>query len=169
MILRPKRYWRWLRTTRHRTRTPSQHYLAHREIARALLTEHVARRNQHYGFTYKRIAIRNQSRRWGSCSSLGNLNFNYKLILLPEHLSDYIVVHELCHLGELNHGPDFWSLVADTLPTYKHLQDELRWIERTYGTSVTGLTKARAHYRVQTTMLEKQRSDAATNARLSRE
>lgn len=75
--------------------------------------------NQQYGFVYNRVAIRNQGTRWGSCSSKKNLNFNYRLCLLSPDLADYIIVHELCHLGEMNHSRRFWALVAKTFPDYK--------------------------------------------------
>jgi predicted metal-dependent hydrolase len=67
-----------------------------------------------------------QKSRWGSCSRKKNLNFNYKLIQLPLELADYIVVHELCHLQEFNHGQGFWNLVGETIPDYKARRDELR-------------------------------------------
>lgn len=133
--------WRYRRTAAERA-----HYHAHRDMARSHITSRVEDWNQHYGFTYNRIAIKNHRRRWGSCSSLGNLNFNYKLILLPPHLLDYIVVHELCHLKELHHGPQFWQTVAEALPHYQTLVQELRLLERDFGTSISGLTKAQAHY-----------------------
>lgn len=82
--------------------------------------------NQFYSFSFKKIQVRNQSSRWGSCSSKGNLNFNYALIYLPAHLSDYIVVHELCHLQEMNHSKKFWNLVEKTMPDYKAHRLELR-------------------------------------------
>lgn len=84
--------------------------------------------NQIYGFKYNRISIRNQKTRWGSCSKKGNLNFNYKIALLPKQLADYIVVHELCHLQEFNHSPKFWNLVARMYPNYLAARKELRKI-----------------------------------------
>lgn len=84
--------------------------------------------NQFYNFSYNRVAIKAHKGRWGSCSRLKNLNFNCKIIFLPEALVDYIVVHELCHLGELNHSPKFWNLVAQAMPGYLTRRAELRKI-----------------------------------------
>lgn len=74
----------------------------------------------------QRVTIKNQKTRWGSCSSKGNLNFNWRAIITPPKVIDYIVVHELCHLVHLNHSQDFWKLVAATLPDYKAGKDWLR-------------------------------------------
>ncbi|USN87872.1 MAG: M48 family metallopeptidase [Candidatus Nomurabacteria bacterium] len=89
---------------------------------------------------YKRVAIRNTKRSWGSCSSLGNLNFNYKLLFMPPCLRDYIIVHELCHLKELNHSPRFWLEVERVLPNYREHVTALRHMEKTHGTSLKAIT-----------------------------
>lgn len=101
-------------------------YIEHKEKARQLVLERVKHFNQFYSFNFNRISIRNQKTRWGSCSGNKNLNFNYKLVFLSPELTDYIVVHELCHLKELNHSERFWKLVAETIPNYKELKRELR-------------------------------------------
>jgi len=101
-------------------------YKALKNQTLALVQERIKYFNQHYRFPYGRISIRMQKSRWGSCSRKGNLNFNYKLIQLPQYLADYIVVHELCHLKEFNHGSNFWNLVAETIPDYKAWRIELR-------------------------------------------
>ncbi len=72
------------------------------------------------------IRIKSQKSRWGSCSELGNLNFNWHLILLPESLIEYVVVHELCHLKYLNHSSDFWNCVKNILPDYEEREKELK-------------------------------------------
>lgn len=66
-----------------------------------------------------RITIRDQKSRWGSCSAKGNLNFNWKLIMAPSQVLDYVVIHELCHLREFNHSPRFWELVYGQMPEYE--------------------------------------------------
>ena len=78
------------------------------------------------GVRYGRITIRNQKTRWGSCSSAGNLNFNCLLMLCPEEVRGYIIVHELCHRLEMNHSPRFWTEVAKQLPDYRQQQKWLR-------------------------------------------
>jgi len=111
-------------------RAKSKHYLAHKEKARRFVHARVARIAHEHGFAYKRIAIRNTKRTWASCSELGNLNFHYKIIFLPEHLADYLIVHELCHLRELNHSKQFWAHVAAIMPDHKQRRKELRKIEK---------------------------------------
>lgn len=101
-------------------------YGARRSAARAFIHERLLYWNSFYHFTYHRVAIKNTTSLWGSCSRKGNLNFSYKLIFLPRELSDYVIVHELCHLREPNHGPHFWALVAEALPDYQPLRRELK-------------------------------------------
>jgi predicted metal-dependent hydrolase len=118
-----RRARRWPRKAPHRTQ-----YLLHKEAARVLAKERLAFWNAHYGFRIGKVAIRNQRSRWGSCSKKGNLNFNYRIAFLPAHLSDYIIVHELCHLREFNHSMRFWDLVAKAVPDWKTCRAELRKI-----------------------------------------
>jgi len=105
----------------------------YKELKQAALTfikNRITHYNQHYKFSFNKISIRMQASRWGSCSAKKNLNFNYSLIKIPLHLADYIVVHELCHLKEMNHGQRFWALVAETIPQYKAWRKELgKWVK----------------------------------------
>lgn len=92
-----------------------------RQLADAALQDipqRVAKYAPIVGVSYGRITIRAQKSRWGSCSVKGNLNFNCLLMLCPEDVRDYVVVHELCHQKELNHSPRFWAEVAKVLPGY---------------------------------------------------
>ena len=82
--------------------------------------------NKIYNFKFNSISIKSQKTRWGSCSAKGSLNFNYKILSLPGKLADYIVVHELCHLRQLNHSGKFWRLVAQVFPNYLNIRSELR-------------------------------------------
>lgn len=78
------------------------------------------------GVDYGRITIRMQKSRWGSCSSKGNLNFNCLLMRTPDEIVDYVVVHELCHLKEMNHSPRFWAEVEKIFPDYK---ERRKWLK----------------------------------------
>ena len=101
-------------------------YVKYKKEAHTLACARVEYFNAMYGLRCNRITIRNQKTRWGSCSRKGNLNFNYKIALLPQRLADYIIVHELCHLGEFNHSRKFWALVAQTMPDHVDLRKELK-------------------------------------------
>jgi len=82
------------------------------------------------GVTYGRITIRNQKTRWGSCSSKGNLNFNCLLMLMPDKVLDYVVVHELCHLKQMNHSKKFWKEVERYMPDYPNYK---KWLNENGG------------------------------------
>lgn len=92
--------------------------------------EYIPKRAEYYaaqlGVSYNRITIRDQKTRWGSCSGKGNLSFNWRLILAPPKILDYVVVHELCHRREMNHSPRFWALVESILPDYKQSR---KWLK----------------------------------------
>lgn len=107
----------------------TKRYKLHKEAARKFVHWRLAHFNQHYNFAYYKVAIRNQRSRWGSCSRKGNLNFNYRLVDIPAHLADAVIVHELCHLKEMNHSKAFWELVAETIPDHKERRRDLAKID----------------------------------------
>jgi hypothetical protein len=132
-----------------RARSTRKEYLEHKDAALKLVTERLKYFNQFYNFErratsklagmssernnytkynypWNKITIRNQKTRWGSCSRHGNLSFSYKLALLPPRHSDYIIIHELCHLGQFNHSANFWKLVAQQIPEHKAVRHELK-------------------------------------------
>ena len=101
-------------------------YEKYKEEARELVLGRLEYFNRFYGLLWNRVSIRNQKTRWGSCSKKKNLNFHYKLALVPAPLADYVVVHELCHLKEFNHSGRFWDLVAETIPDHQRRRKELQ-------------------------------------------
>ncbi|HEU4783023.1 MAG TPA: SprT family zinc-dependent metalloprotease [Ktedonobacterales bacterium] len=98
----------------------------YRRQAHHVFAERATHWNAQFGYNYGRIAIRDQKSRWGSCSRQGNLNFNWRLLLAPLAVLDYIVIHELAHLKEGNHSPRFWALVAEQCPDYRDYRAWLR-------------------------------------------
>jgi predicted metal-dependent hydrolase len=102
-----------------------QEYALHKQRALEFVQRRLRELNVAYGFTYNRVTVRNQRTRWGSCSAKGNLSFHYKVVLLPPHLADYVLVHELCHLKEFNHSRKFWDLVRQTIPNPVEYKKEL--------------------------------------------
>lgn len=122
----------WIAAHRERImRRPAEAPLGEDEISelRRRAKERLSARAAHYapivGVSYGRIGIRCQRTRWGSCSSRGDLSFNCLLMLAPDYVADYVVVHELCHRLEMNHSPRFWSEVGRVLPDY---QAARRWL-----------------------------------------
>jgi predicted metal-dependent hydrolase len=97
----------------------------YRQRAREIIPERLIAANKVFGFRYGRVTIKEQKSRWGSCSRAGNLNFNWRLLLAPVPVLDYVLTHELAHLKELNHAPAFWCLVAQACPDYKL---QRRWL-----------------------------------------
>ena len=82
------------------------------------------------GVSYGSLRLSSAKTRWGSCSGKGNLNFHWKLILMPPEVLDYVVVHELAHLKEMNHSPRFWAVVEAVLPDYK---ERRQWLKENGG------------------------------------
>lgn len=84
------------------------------------------------GLSYTRVDLRDQTTRWGSCSSSGVLSFSWRLVLAPPHVLDYVAAHEVAHLREMNHSPRFWKLVEDALPTMNRSR---KWL-KAHGTNL---------------------------------
>lgn len=96
--------------------------------------EYIPKRVKYYAekenFVYNKITIKNLVSRWGSCSTKGNLNFNCLLMLMPDYVIDYVVVHELCHLREMNHSEKFWAEVEKIMPDYQRAEI---WLKQNGG------------------------------------
>ena len=92
-----------------------QDIVALRKLAKAWLPARLQLLASHYGFTYGRVAIKNNRTNWGSCSARNNINLNLHLMRLPEHLRDYVILHELCHLRYHDHGENFHRLLEQLL------------------------------------------------------
>lgn len=103
-----------------------------REYARMELGKKVQYYADKMNVTVGRIAIKEQKTRWASCSSKGNLNFNWKLALMPEKIQNYVVVHELAHRKQMNHSREFWAEVKAVLPEYQEYRKWLREHEREF-------------------------------------
>lgn len=99
----------------------------YKKQARAVLTERIEFYARKYGFEVKKIRISSARTRWGSCSAQKTLSFTWRLVMAPPEVIDYVVVHELCHLRELNHSPSFWAQVEAILPGYK---SQRKWLKQ---------------------------------------
>ena len=85
------------------------------------------------GTSYTGLTIRGQRTRWASCSSTGGMSFNWRLLLAPEAVLDYVIEHEVCHLEVMDHSPRFWRLLESRVPDWR---DHARWLRR-YGSTLT--------------------------------
>lgn len=109
--------------------------------ARKDLDARVRWHTQRLGVKCTRISVRDQSSRWGSCSSTGALSFSWRLILAPRHVLDYVAAHEVAHLSQMNHGPKFWALVRKTMPD---MDEARKWLQiygmdlHRYGPAIKG-------------------------------
>ncbi len=95
-------------------------YKEYRKVSEEILKNRVAQLAHEHGFLYNRVVIKDTRTRWGSCSSKKNINLHYKLIFLDDTLRDYVIVHELCHLREMNHSKFFWKEVENIIPDYRN-------------------------------------------------
>ena len=131
-FLNQKRYWIYKQAKRMEDNRKNQIVYSReqecvlRQQARIKLTEHTDYYKKILGVEYKRIRIADQKTRWGSCSSTGTISYNWHLVLLPDAILDYVVVHELCHLQHMNHSKDFWDLVECILPDYRSRRNWLK-------------------------------------------
>lgn len=100
--------------------------LTYRSQAKQVFARKVAWYARQMQVSYGTITIREQKTRWGSCSSRGNLNFNWRLILAPEPVLDYVVIHELAHRKEMNHSAGFWGIVEEMMPDYRQYRGWLK-------------------------------------------
>lgn len=114
----------------NKTKTPLVHQgISRKEVSQrtksfveSIIEKHNLQKTDHI----KQIRLRNYHAQWGSCSSGGNLNFHYKLSLLPEHLAEYIIIHEICHMYHFNHSKTFWQAVGILCPKYKQCRKTLK-------------------------------------------
>ena len=97
-----------------------------RALAKATLPLRLSELAAQHGFEYKKVFIKNSLTRWGSCSSLGNINLNLRLVTLPTELQDLVMLHELCHLKYMNHGPQFHALLESVCPGHRALARQLK-------------------------------------------
>ena len=120
----------FIRRRRRRKRTLTAEQAAEVERlriqAKAALPPRLAELAALHGFTYNNVRIKHNVSNWGSCSELGNINLNLNLMRVPEHLRDYVMLHELCHLRYMNHGPEFHALLEDVCPDHRALARELK-------------------------------------------
>ena len=97
-----------------------------RAQAKVALPGRLAELASAHGFSYNKVFIKNNVSNWGSCSVKGNINLNLRLVTLPEELRDYVMLHELCHLKQMNHGPKFHALLEEVCPGHRELEKRLR-------------------------------------------
>ena len=123
----------WIERQRARLRTEAAHRPTYtpeavaelRRRASRELPEHLLRLAAHHGVAVSRVSVRNQRSRWGSCSPSGHICLNWRLILMPDAVRDYVLIHELMHLRRLDHSRQFWRLVAHACPGYERSR---RWL-----------------------------------------
>ena len=105
----------------------------YRRAARAEIAPRLDRACEEAGLAYSGLEIRGQRTRWASCSSRGRMSFNWRLLLAPERILEYVVWHEVCHLQVLDHSPRFWKLLAGHRPSWR---EERGWLSRHGATLV---------------------------------
>jgi predicted metal-dependent hydrolase len=128
------RHLEWIRNQQERraSRVPMPDQRALGDRARRELPPRLLELAALHGLTVTRVSVRNQLTRWGSCGPDGHVCLNWRLVLMPEWVRDYVLVHELMHLRRLDHSPKYWALVAAACPEY---QTARRWL-REHGHSL---------------------------------
>ena len=99
----------------------------YKQLARIEMHNRLIELTEKMPITFTRVSIRDQKTRWGSCSSKGSINLNWRMMKLPPEISDYILIHELCHRIHMNHSPKFWKLVRSWYPK---VDEATRWIKQ---------------------------------------
>ena len=130
-----EREWRWIEKQRARiepgaTGPDAAFVRAMRERARRELPPRLLELAARHGLTVSRVSIRNQRWRWGSCSRNGHICLNWRLVMMPESVRDYVLIHELMHLKRMDHSPKFWKLVAEACADYRSARDYLRALRK---------------------------------------
>jgi predicted metal-dependent hydrolase len=116
-----------VRLVRRRRRLPeTPEVAALRAEAKRVLPARLRELALQHGFSYNSVRIKHNVSNWGSCSAKGNINLNLNLMRLPEELRDYVLLHELCHLRYLNHGPEFHALLESVCPEHRSLRRRLK-------------------------------------------
>lgn len=110
--------------------TPERVYAWYRVMAQERLVPRVAELAAPHGLKYNHVTIKDIRSKWGSCSSKGNINLNWRLIKAPDWVADYIILHELAHTIHLNHSADFWALVGKICPDYRTAEQWLKTYEQ---------------------------------------
>ncbi len=119
--------FRIIRRRRPRRTLPETAEVAQlRAAAKAYLPGRLRELAAQYGFEFNQVRIKHNVSNWGSCSSKKNINLNLNLMRLPAELRDYVMLHELCHLRQMNHGPEFKALLASVCPDWQRLRAELK-------------------------------------------
>ena len=117
---------------------------AYRRQAKAILTQKADVYAKRMGVTYEKLMVKDQKTRWGSCSAKGNLNFNWRIVLAPEPVTDYVVIHELAHRIHMNHSAAFYQTIEAIMPDYRRQE---QWLKENgdslrYGRQSSAISKS---------------------------
>ena len=113
-------------TKNNREKIKKELELFYRSSSKRILKEKTLIESKKMNLKVKEIKVRSYKNRWGSCSSNGDISFNWKLIMAPEKIINYVIIHELCHLIHFNHSRDYWGEVSKKIPNYKENKE---WIK----------------------------------------